>query len=186
MSGSDFPLGSSVTLAELTQSPYDVLAKLQAEEPVSWVPALGAWLVTDRDLVIEAMRDAERFTVDDPRFSTAAVLGPSMLSLDGPEHQRHRAAFANHFRPRVVRDQFEEWMGSEANRLVAEFAPARKAELRTSLEARWRSTPSLVSLGCPTSSRRKSWLGTTTFPPPSSVSRLVNRWDAKPQLPLQP
>ena len=32
------------------------------------------------------MRDAETFTVDDPRFTTAQVVGPSMLSLDGAEH----------------------------------------------------------------------------------------------------
>ena len=133
MPGVNSPVGSSVTVAELTESPYGILARLQTEEPVSWVPALGAWMVTDRDLAIEVMRDPGRFTVDDPRFSTAAVLGPSMLSLEGPEHERHRAVFANHFRPRVVRDQFEAWLGFEANRLVAEFAVDGKAELRTKL-----------------------------------------------------
>ena len=46
------------------------------------------------------MRDAATFTVDDPRFSTAQVIGPSMLSLDGAEHARHRAPFVAPFRPR--------------------------------------------------------------------------------------
>ena len=70
---------------------------------MSWVPALDGWLVTRRDLCIEVMRDAERFTVDDPRFSTAQVVGPSMLSLDGAEHRRHRDPFAAAFRrPEVM------------------------------------------------------------------------------------
>ena len=47
------------------------------------MPALDGWLVTRHDLVLEAMRDPATFTVDDPRFSTAQVIGPSMLSLDG-------------------------------------------------------------------------------------------------------
>ena len=65
-----FPLGAAVTAEVLEADLHGVLARLRASEPVSWVPALGGWLVTPRDLVVELMRDAERFTVDDPRFST--------------------------------------------------------------------------------------------------------------------
>lgn len=79
------------------------------------------------------MRDAERFTVDDPRFSTAAVLGESMLSLDGPEHERHRSAFASHFRPAIVREEYEEMVSSCARHLTNAVAAAGSAELRTAL-----------------------------------------------------
>ena len=58
------------------------------------------------------MRDADTFTVDDPRFSTAQVVGPSMLSLDGDAHARHRAPFAPPFRPREVRERFGKPAGS--------------------------------------------------------------------------
>jgi hypothetical protein len=73
-----------VTLSDLDDDPHPVLARLRAGAPVCWVPVLGAWLVTGYDLAIEVLRDARTFTVDDPRFSTAKVVGPSMLSLDGP------------------------------------------------------------------------------------------------------
>ena len=52
------------------------------------------------------MRDPETFTVDDPRFSTGRVVGPSMLTLDGDEHRRHRAPFAGPFRLDAVRERF--------------------------------------------------------------------------------
>lgn len=64
------------------------------------------------------MRDADAFTVDDARFSTGAVIGQSMLSLDGPEHTRHRNAFASHFRPKIVREQFEVELEEMARRLL--------------------------------------------------------------------
>lgn len=128
-----FPVGNRVTLAELQQHPYPVLARLRVAEPVSWVPALDAWLITRRDLAIEAMRDAERFTVDDPRFSTAAVLGESMLSKDGAEHERHRSPFAPSFRPGVVREQFGQFLDDEAAVLVGRFVADGHAELRTAL-----------------------------------------------------
>lgn len=128
-----FPIGASITVDQLDAEPYGVLAELRSHEPVSWVPAIGAWLVTRRDLAVEAMRDAETFTVDDPRFTTSAVIGPSMLSLDGAEHQRHRSAFAPHFRPTVVRDQFEAELLEQAKALVEAIQPLGSAELRSAI-----------------------------------------------------
>ena len=128
-----FPEGAAVTLAALEIDPHPVLARLRASEPVSWVPALGGWLVTRRDLAMQVMRDAETFTVDDPRFSTGRVVGPSMLTLDGPEHRRHRAPFAAPFRLGPVRERFTAPVREETDRLLDAIAPAGEAELRREL-----------------------------------------------------
>jgi cytochrome P450 len=125
-----FPLGAAVTLSELDQDPHPALARLRAAEPVSWLPSLEGWLVTRHDLVLSAMRDAKAFTVDDPRFSTAQVVGPSMLSLDGVEHDRHRAPFVGPFRAGEVAGRFTQTTEDEATRLIDELAPAGAAELR--------------------------------------------------------
>lgn len=130
---SRFPVGAKVTLGELETEPYGALRRLQQAEPVSFVPALGAWLITGRDPAIEAMRDAERFTVDDPRFSTGAVLGRSMLTVEGMEHDRHRGPFAPSFRPGVVREKFDHFLTTEATRLASAMADRGRAELRTEL-----------------------------------------------------
>jgi len=76
------------------------------------------------------MKDAERFTVDDERFTTAKVLGTSMLSLDGPEHARHREAFTGPFRPKVVREQLEARIQDHASELVATTLDG-EGEIRT-------------------------------------------------------
>ncbi len=128
-----FPLGAGLTLEQLDADPYGPLARLRETEPVSWVPALGGWLVTRRDLCIEVMRNARLFTVDDPGFSTAQVVGPSMLSLDGDEHQRHRDPFARTFLGPEARPRFGERVGLAARRLVAALAPNGKAEIRREL-----------------------------------------------------
>lgn len=120
----------SITLDELTADPHPVLARLRATEPVSWVPVLDGWLVTSYALAQQVMRDATTFTVDDPRFSTATVVGPSMLSLDGPEHTRHREPFVPPFRPAAVRDRFADFVAKAVARLLDGLAPASRAELR--------------------------------------------------------
>jgi len=125
-----FPLGAAVTIEQLEHDPHPMLARLRAEEPVSWLPALDGWLVTRHDLAVTVMRDATTYTVDDPRFSTRKVVGPSMLSLDGDAHTVHRAPFAPPFRPLAVRERFAEAARIEAERLIDSFGARREAELR--------------------------------------------------------
>jgi cytochrome P450 len=128
-----FPLGAALTLETLDRAPYDAFAAMREREPVSWVPVLDGWVVTRRDLCIEVMRDADRFTVDDPRFSTAQVVGPSMLSLDGAEHRRHRDPFASGLRRSEVVDRFTDRVTEEARSLVGSLAPRGRAEVRREL-----------------------------------------------------
>jgi cytochrome P450 len=130
LGGVDSPLGATVTLDQLEHDPHPTLAKLREHEPVSWIPPLEGWLVTRYDLVLEAMRDPAAFTVDDPRFSTARVIGPSMLSLDGEQHARHRAPFVAPFRAGAVRERFAEAAADEADRLIDALKPLGAAELR--------------------------------------------------------
>lgn len=125
-----FPVGASVTLRDLEIDPHPVLAQLREHEPVSWVPALEAWFVTRRDLALEVMRDPTVFTVDDPRFSTARVVGPSMLSLDGTEHKRHREPFARPFRLDAVRDRFASIVEREVDMLIDLVELEGRADLR--------------------------------------------------------
>ncbi len=127
-----FPLGAAVTLEQLDGDPHPTLAALRRHEPVSWLPSLDGWLITRHDLALAAMRDATAFTVDDPRFSTAQVIGPSMLSLDGDEHARHRAPFTGPFRAAAVTARFAEMARAEAERLLDALAPAGGGELRRS------------------------------------------------------
>ena len=131
---SSYPIGASATIAELEgPTPHELLDRLREHEPVSWLPVVDGWLVTRRDLALAVMRDVETFTVDDPRFSTAQVVGPSMLSLDGAEHERHRSPFARPFRLDAVRERFTSVVEDECERLLDAIAPNGEADLRDAL-----------------------------------------------------
>ena len=104
------------------------------------------------------MRDSEAFTVDDPRFSTGRVVGPSMLSLDGAEHARHRSPFADPFRRPAVHERFTELVGrrgrcavgraragSSAGELRRGFAgPLAAAVVRQALGLRMTETAAML------------------------------------------
>jgi cytochrome P450 len=121
-----------VSLEELDTDPHPVLARLRERAPACWVPELDGWLVTGYDTAVAVLRDAASFTVDDPRFTTARVTGPSMLSLDGPEHARHRGPFTRAFGRTAILERLAEFTAAEAARLADAIAPDGAAELRTS------------------------------------------------------
>jgi cytochrome P450 len=181
-----FPLGAAATVAELEDDPHGVLHRLREREPVSFVPALGAWLVTSREHSLTVMRDAATYTVDDPRFSTGQVVGPSMLSRDGDEHGRHRAPFARPFRLDATHAQLADAVEHETARLVDAIAAAGRGDLRFDLAAPLAARVMLVALGLETipSSLVLGWYAEIVagvsginlgIEPPTAVARAVDQ-----------
>lgn len=127
------PPATFPTLEVLTSNPHPALASIRRTAPLGWVESLGGWLVVGHAAALTVMRDADTFTVDDPRFSTSQVLGPSMLSTDGAEHDRHRQPFVSPFTPRSTRAHFVDFVQAEAARLVSTLAPVGAAEIRTAV-----------------------------------------------------
>ena len=137
---------STAITSSLTNDFHGTLRRLRSSSPVAWIDELGGWLITSRELVEVVLRDSLRFTVDDPRFSTQQVVGPSMLSLDGAEHVRHRLPFESAFRrgePELLRQR----MRREADRLIADFHSQGHADLRTALAAPLAVTVMVDALG---------------------------------------
>jgi cytochrome P450 len=128
-----FPIGRGVTLRDLEEDPHPLLARLRATEPVSWLPVLDGWLVSRYDVAVQVLRDSTCFTVDNPRFSTSRVIGPSMLSLDDKEHARHREPFTHPFHPARVRERFTGLVETHTDRLISAIRPTGSAELRGEL-----------------------------------------------------
>ena len=126
---------SGPSIEQLAGDPHPYLARLRAAAPVVFVPALGGYLVVGRAAALDVLRDPAAFTVEDPRFTTARVVGPSMLSTDGDEHGRHREPFAGPFRPRQVTARFGSTVAALVDRAVATIAARaeRRAEIRADL-----------------------------------------------------
>src|SRR3984957_11638341 len=119
-----------VSIAELAgKNAHAALRALREQAPVYWVSELGAWLITGYAAASAALEAPASFTVDDPRFTTARVIGPSMLSLEGDRHARHREAFAHAFQPSQLRSGLSGFIESEATRLTEIVRPAGQAEL---------------------------------------------------------
>lgn len=125
-----FPVGASIEFADLEEhARADALDRLRAAEPVSWVPALGGWLVTDYALARDILGRKADFTVWAEPNLVRASLGVMMLTSDPPDHDRQRLPFDEPFRMRAVRERFEGPVAARADRLLDGLTPRGECEL---------------------------------------------------------
>jgi cytochrome P450 len=94
---------AEITVEHLDEDPYPIYARMRAEAPVCFVPAVGLWFVT-RWVDVE-------FAASHPELIDSAVApspldramgGPSILVLDGEPQKRLRSMLDPSLRPRVV------------------------------------------------------------------------------------
>jgi cytochrome P450 len=125
-----FPVGASITFDDLVEhGRIEALDRLRAAEPVSWVPALGGWLVTSWELARSVLGRRDRFAVWAEPNLVRASLGVMMLTSDGDDHTRQRAPFDAPFRMRAVRDHYQEPIAGRVDALLDGLAPAGSCEL---------------------------------------------------------
>jgi cytochrome P450 len=122
-------IGESITLEDLERDPYPIYARLREEEPVSWVPAVGLWLVTRYDDVRRVDLDPETFTAATEPSTLNRTMGVNMLGMEGPHQQWIRAVTEAPFRPRDVEERTQGMIPVLAHELIDAVAERGEADL---------------------------------------------------------
>jgi cytochrome P450 len=128
--GSGTPtIGAGITLEDLERDPYPIYQRLRDEEPVSWVPAVGLWLVTRWDDVYFADHNPELFTGATNPSTLNRTMGVNMLGSEGDSHDRVRNVVEAPFRPREVAALAGDRLEAMASSLIDSFAERGSADL---------------------------------------------------------
>ncbi len=122
-------IGRTVTIEDLERDPYPIYARLRDEEPVSWVPAVGLWLVTRFEDVRRVDLDPETFTAATDPSTLNRTMGVNMLGMEGPEQQRIRRIVESPFRPRDVERRTQGMIPTLAHELIDTFASRGECDL---------------------------------------------------------
>ncbi|GGV21350.1 cytochrome P450 [Streptomyces spectabilis] len=92
-------LTDSITVDRLEADPYPIYERLRAEEPVAWVPAVGAWLVTRWSDVRHVLTSPESFTTTNDVSPLSTYCGAeNVLNQEGDRHAAIRASVDDRFR----------------------------------------------------------------------------------------
>ena len=129
-------------LAGDVRDPYPMLAGIRADTPVLQIhfgpgpdgrsgPAHPASLftVTSHQFAQQVLTDSARFSSAGYAATMGQVMGRTILQMDAPEHQRHRALVARAFRARVLDQWSDAIIGATISELIDAFAADGHADL---------------------------------------------------------
>ncbi len=128
------------------QCPFPQYAEMRDEQPVMFIEAIGMYLVTSHDLVIQVLRDPETYSSlfggasmplpAEARARMVEVMAegyprvPTMLTADMPEHTRYRRLVSKAFTPKVIAE-LEPVIRSIAVRLIDSWIDDGRIEFVT-------------------------------------------------------
>ena len=133
-------------LAGDVRDPYPMFAGIRADTPVMEVhfgtgsggryrhdekaPRITSlFTVTSHELAQQVLTDNVRFSSAANAMTIGQVMGRTILEMDPPEHQRHRALVAKAFRTRVLDQWSDTIIGATVSELIDAFASDGHADL---------------------------------------------------------
>ncbi|CAN3977637.1 cytochrome P450 [Kitasatospora purpeofusca] len=123
------PPGAAITVQALEVDPYPLYRRLREEEPVAWVPAVHAHLVTRWEDVRRICRDADTFSAAVHDSPLSRTIGPNLLHSDGAHHDRLRAPLTDGLRPTVIRRTVETAVRDTVRTLLGALRPGDEVDL---------------------------------------------------------
>ncbi len=125
---SDAPV-TEIDLAAFTADPYPALARMRAEAPVTYVPQLGATLLTRRDDIHVQEKRIHVFSSLQPEGLMTRLMGENMMRKDGAAHQAERRALFPALSPRTVQEHWKPIFAAAAEAILERLAPQGRADL---------------------------------------------------------
>lgn len=156
-----FPLGDSIALNDLNLDPYPHYHRLRTAEPVSWVNAVGMYLVTRYEDVQTVLRDTVNFATGTEHSLLFDTFGEHMLTTESEQHNLYKTPLLPTFRPGRIREFMGDAIVGHADSLIDEFCHSGEVELRSAYASRLPIKTVLSLFGLPQSdeSLLRKWYG---------------------------
>lgn len=120
------------------RDPYPDYAWARREDPVMQQDPAGAWFTIFRYADVERMlRDPQTFSSRGYEDSVGLAFGPSILQMDGAEHQQHRALIGGTFRRRAIERVLPTLIEPTIHDLIDRIAGHGRAELVSEVTIRY-------------------------------------------------
>jgi len=139
------PMRQFAELAGDVRDPYPMMAGIRAGSPVLEVHLTAGsgryphdekapdiptlYSVTSYELAQQVLTDNVRFSSSGYAWTIGRVMGRTILEMDPPEHQRHRALVARAFRARELEHWSDAIIGATVTELIDAFAGDGRADL---------------------------------------------------------
>ena len=111
--------------------PYADLKAMRRDQPISFVPELGATLMTLREDIFINEKLINIFSSDQPDGLMTRLMGTNMMRKDGEAHKRERQATFKSFSPRTVKDVWKQSFVKATSNILDSLQDKNTADLVT-------------------------------------------------------
>lgn len=111
--------------------PYDDLAQMRRDQPISYVPQLGATLITKRDDIFDNEKKIDVFSSDQPDGLMTTLMGQNMMRKDGDAHMAERKAIFPSVSPKTVKTVWKTQFEHDTDRILHGLASQQGGDLVT-------------------------------------------------------
>ncbi|MDC0343446.1 cytochrome P450 [bacterium] len=111
--------------------PYPTLARMRAQTPITYVPELGATLITRRDDIHREEKRTHVFSSDQPGGLMTVLMGQNMMRKDGAAHMAERKALFPTVSPRTVNSHWKPLFQAKALDIIRALKPKGACDLVT-------------------------------------------------------
>ncbi|MFT5341846.1 MAG: cytochrome P450 [Paracoccaceae bacterium] len=120
---------TNLDLASFTADPYPALAKMRAHTPITYVPQLGATLITRRDEIHTQEKRTDVFSSLQPDGLMTQLMGQNMMRKEGAEHLAERKILFPALSPRTVANHWKSIFETAAISILKCLIPKGKCDL---------------------------------------------------------
>ncbi|KSU61183.1 MULTISPECIES: cytochrome P450 [unclassified Gordonia (in: high G+C Gram-positive bacteria)] len=118
-----------ITMAELEADPYPFYERLRKEAPVAFVPSLGMYILSTRELCMQIAKDSDNWpAVISPAGGRTFGHG-ALLNTNGPEHRDLRDMVEPHLQPSAVDNYIDDLVRPYARELLERIEDNGSADI---------------------------------------------------------
>lgn len=122
---------TDLDLAAFTADPYPALAEMRAHMPITYVPQLGATLITRRDEIHRQEKRTDVFSSLQPDGLMTQLMGQNMMRKEGDQHMAERRILFPTLSPRTVANHWKSIFETAAMSILKDLIPKGKCDLVT-------------------------------------------------------
>lgn len=122
---------TNIDPAAFHADPYSTLAAMRRDTPITYVPQLGATLITRRDDIHREEKRVHVFSSEQPDGLMTRLMGANMMRKDGAAHMAERRALFPALSPRTVAEHWKPMFEHATARILRDLIPRGKGDLVT-------------------------------------------------------
>ena len=123
------PVEFNIIYEDFSQNPYPTLSKLRKKAPISFVPQLGAILLSKHTDIFVCEKNVSVFSSVQPDGLMTRLMGQNMMRKDGEEHKKERHIIFPTVSPKTTQNVWKQKFIDHTKEILDSLAYQQKIDL---------------------------------------------------------